>query len=36
MIKKDVRMNPESIKSLKEFNKKQIQSNIKLHKIFYQ
>ena len=34
MIKKDVRMNPESIKSLKEFNKKQIQSNIKLHKIF--
>jgi len=28
------RMNPESIKSLKEFNKKEIQSNIKLHKIF--
>ena len=34
MIKKNERMNPESIKSLKEFNKKQIQSNIKLHKIF--
>ena len=34
MIKKNVKMNPESIKSLKEFNKKQIQSNINLHKIF--
>ena len=27
-------MNPESIKSLKEFNKKQVESNIKLHKVF--
>lgn len=27
-------MNPESIKSIKEFNLKQMQSNIKLHKIF--
>jgi hypothetical protein len=34
MIKKNVKMNPESIKSLKEFNKKQVQSNIKIHKIF--
>jgi len=34
MIKKNEKMNPESIKSLKEFNKKQIQSNIMLHKIF--
>ena len=36
MIKKNEKMSPESIKSLKEFNKKQIQSNITLHKIFYQ
>ena len=34
MIKKNEKMSPESIKSLKEFNKKQIQSNITLHKIF--
>ena len=34
MIKKNEKMNPDSIKSLKEFNKKQVQSNIKLHKIF--
>jgi cell division protein FtsL len=34
MIKKNEKMNPESIKSLKEFNKRQVQSNIKLHKIF--
>ena len=34
MIKNNEKMNPESIKSLKEFNKKQVQSNIKLHKIF--
>ena len=27
-------MNQESIKSLKEFNKKQVESNIKLHKVF--
>ena len=27
-------MNPESIKSLKEFNKKRVESNIKLHKVF--
>ena len=27
-------MNPESIKSLREFNKKQVESNIKLHKVF--
>ena len=27
-------MNPESIKSIKEFHKRQVQSNIKLHKIF--
>ena len=34
MIKKNEKMCPESIKSLKEFNKKQIQSNITIHKIF--
>jgi hypothetical protein len=34
MIKNNEKMNPESIKSLKEFNKKQVQSNIKIHKIF--
>jgi cell division protein FtsL len=33
-MNKNEKMNPESIKSLKEFNKKQLQSNIKLHKIF--
>ena len=27
-------MSPESIKSLREFNKKQVESNIKLHKVF--
>jgi len=34
MIKKNEKMNPESIKSLKEFNKKRIQSNITIHKSF--
>ena len=34
MIKNNEKMNPESIKSLKEFNKRQVQSNIKIHKIF--
>ena len=27
-------MNQESIKSIKDFNKKQVESNIKLHKVF--
>ena len=31
---KNDNMNPESVKSLKEFKKKRIESNIKLHKIF--
>jgi len=34
METKKSNMNPDSIKSLKEFNKKQVESNIKLHKVF--
>ena len=34
MKEKNDNMSPESVKSLKEFQQKRIQSNIKLHKIF--